>query len=273
MREKRATSKEITWLRKKKIIRYNKKKKGYIAPQSEKKKKLSPSAIKRLYGFYKTKKRPKSTPFYEVYGEKKKLERHLERYPEKKISTPAGNITPRTYIRKIHRETRKKVDEEIRKKHPAVEIEYGRWYETPKHVRDEFYYHIEPPIRATILTEPKAKKRVETITNEIIDILNIIISKRKDLYKDHVVGALIYYKATNVVLNNQTENIVGYTRARWTNAFDLITFQDELLKAFGDALHVLHAPSSTDKTAVIFKKVLVYISTRQIAKTINIMRR
>lgn len=266
-KKERVTSQQkIAWLREQKIIAYSTKKKGYIAPQSERKKRLSEHSINRLYGFYKTKKHPKSTPFYEVYGEKKKLERHLERYPERKISTPSGGISPKIYVTKIHHKTKKNVDEQIRVKYPGVDIEYGRWYETPQHVRDEFFYIIRPSITSTKINENK--NRIDTVIDHIIEILDIMVTQRQTLYKDHDVGALVYYRAGKL----QIENIEGYTRAPWTNIFDLDLFRDSLHDAFNAALNILSRPSATAKTYVRFTKLLVYVSTSTKATQFNLMR-
>jgi hypothetical protein len=137
-------------------------------------------------------------------------------------------------------------------------MRYGRHYTTVKHVRDEFIYRIQPPIRANQQIRGSAERRAERVIDDIIRICNLMFSERRELYRNHAFGAIIMYRTNNIETNTGVSNPKGYIRAPWTRLPDIDLFRIALTEGFDTAFDILYKyPGGM----IIIYRVDVYLST------------
>lgn len=252
-------TKKLAWLRKRHII--------------VKKGKVAKTTVNRLYTKFKIQKMPLSTPRDVAMGMGKRLERKIERYgADAVIRTPKGKITGKRYVRNIARTSQKQVRRDLPN---YISPTFGIKYKN-QHVRDEFVYTIRPPIVTTRSGIPKTKTYLrKTLIPDILFYLKIFLEKRGYLYKHHDIGALVFYNTNKFTTANGIVNPSGYARMPWIAIRSYSIIEDELFKAFNQALHIFDTTSgkASRGASIELYRVDVYISTKERATTFDELRK
>lgn len=241
MTGKRTYEQKLGWLRKKHVIIKAKR----------------ASTVDRLYSFYQ--RNPLSTPRNLAYGLPKRIEKSIEK--GKDFKTPKGKITAKQYVKKHENKQRK----EIKTKLPSnITINFARYYKNVDKLMDWYDYRIRPPIVATNVTLVQARKRLQFVINDIIEITHHLKKIRGKTYQDYDIGGKLLGKTKNMRTADGTLNPPLAISLQWVHLGSKWLDGDiakSLNEAFEVAVKTLNNPSAQENSVVILTTFALKFTT------------
>lgn len=223
--------------------------------------------IYRLYKFYVVDRHPKTDPYFLAYSLRKATYARIEEHGAKVIvSTPKDKKTGVRFIRDEDIRTEKAL---IKRLPENVEPRFGKYYKTVQHVRDEFTYRIKPAIVASQVNYDACIRRSQKVTRDIVDILDLFLKTRGNLYRDKAVGSIVRYKTKNITTHDGTINPEAWIRVPWITITNKSLVEAAMLEAFEMALQIVF---KYPEGVVRIDRVDVYISNKFRSGNIDLLR-
>lgn len=223
--------------------------------------------VYRLYKFYVIDKHRTTEPYFQAYSLRKATYERIERLGKKAVvSTPKGKKTGVAFIREEDERTEKKL---LSKLPSHVSPVFGKYYRTVQHVRDEFIYRIRPPITVTQLNYNAAHKRSENVVSDIVGILDLFLSSRKNLYRDKAVGSIVRYRLVGIEMRTGEDHVEAWIRVPWITITNRSLISAALLEAFETCMEIVF---KYPKGIVKIDRVDVYISNKFRSGNIDLLR-
>lgn len=247
------------------------KKKGVIIGRAR-----TPRVVNRLYRYYIRQHHPASDPRDYAYGMQKRVEQRIEttEKPEKMmVATGTGKrVQVKSIIRKQERMSIKEFERALP---PNVTFHYGKTFRTVDKIRDYGSFEIIPPIRASVITIDKARKRAELVTKEIIEVIHIAQRIRQRFYKNYDVGGKIIAKGHNFEKHDKmVKNPPIIVALPWTGLHRPDEYFHMMLmeQGFEEVFQALYAKSAQDKASVTISRVELKFTTDKRPSNIDRMR-
>lgn len=223
--------------------------------------------VYRLYKFYIIDKHRKTEPYFQAYSQRKAMYARIEKQGGSlQVLTPSGKKTASSFIRGEDIQTEK----ELTKKLPVyVSPSFGKYYRSVQHIRDEFTYSIRPPIVVSEVNYRSMLRRAEEVSRELVDIIHQYLRIRGELYRNHAVGAILFYDTDNVTTSSGLNNPSGHIRMPWITIQNYSIIEDALNECFETAFNIIF---KYPKAIVEIYRVDVYISTKFRSGNIDLIR-
>jgi len=236
----------------------------------------TPRVVNRLYRYYIRQRHPASDPRDYAYGMRTRVEQRIERStrPERMtVATGAGKRVPvKTIIRKREQMSIREFERALP---PNVSFHYGKTFRTVDKIRDYGVFQIIPPIRASVLTIEKARKRARSVTEEIIAVIHLAQRLRGAFYKNYDVGGKIIAKGRNFETHDEMgKNPSIVVSLPWTGLHRPDDYFRMMLmdQGFEEVLQALYAKSAQEKASVTILRVELKFTTDKRPSNIDRLR-